>query len=199
MNSSISTKAKGKKTDTSIKRSNESMNNYFASITTLGVQPSIGMNFVVKDAIHRANMIVARFFYDRCILFNCANSVYNQPMIDAIAAFAIKVLEVINFLVYSPKGISFLRSIDTSDVVKKSKTHFNLFIELVEFVRVINVVQLVTENATNDKVVENVLNENFTSIYWSPCQCLHLIFEDIGEMKHVSTLAKTAYDITKFV
>ncbi|XP_019432947.1 PREDICTED: uncharacterized protein LOC109339873 [Lupinus angustifolius] len=109
--------------------------------------------------------------------------------------------QLINFLVYSPKGITFVRSIDAFDVVKGVKTLCNLFIEFVEFVGVTNVVHLVTNNAANYKAAEAMLNEKFPSIYWSPyvAHCLNLILGDIGKMENVSTLAKSVSDITKFV
>ncbi|XP_019432954.1 PREDICTED: uncharacterized protein LOC109339878 [Lupinus angustifolius] len=221
----------------------------FATRTTPGAQPSIRMGFAGKDVIHRADMAVVRFFYDCCILFNCSNSVYYQPMIDAIAAIGLgykgpsyytirsnllhamkkdvellvetfrnfwketgctimadgwqdqRNRQLINFLVYSPKGITFVRSVDVSDVVKEARTFCNFFIELVEFVGVTNVVHLVTDNAANYKAARDMLNEKFPSIYRSPCaaHCLNLILGDIGKIEHVSTLAKSASDITKFV
>ncbi|KAF7822021.1 uncharacterized protein G2W53_027476 [Senna tora] len=39
-----------------------------------------------KEAVRRADMDIASFFYDNCIPMNIANSVYYQPMIDAIAS-----------------------------------------------------------------------------------------------------------------
>ncbi|CAL0299742.1 unnamed protein product [Lupinus luteus] len=221
----------------------------FSPRTTPGAQPSIKMGLLGKDAIHKADLAVARFFYDCCIPFNCSNSVYYQPMIDAIAAIGpgykgpsyyairsnllhemrkeVELLvenfrnfwketgctimadgwqdqrnrQLINFFVYSPKGITFVRSVDASDVVKDAKTLCNLFIELVEFVGVTNVVHLVTDNAANYKVAGAMLSEKFPSIFWSPCtaHCLNLIIGDIGKMEHVSTIAKSASDITKFV
>ncbi|XP_019434728.1 PREDICTED: uncharacterized protein LOC109341306 [Lupinus angustifolius] len=207
------------------------------------------MGFAGKDVIHKADLAVARLFYDCCIPFNCTNSFYYQPMIDAIAAIGsgykgpsyyairsnllhemkkeVELLvanfrnfwketgctimtdgwqdqrnrQLINFLVYSPKGVTFVRFVDACDVIKDVKTLCNLFIELVEFVGVNNVVHLVTDNAANYKVAGAMLNEKFLSIYWSPCaaHCLNLILGDIGKMDHVSTLAKSASDITKFV
>ncbi|KAF7835278.1 hypothetical protein G2W53_010137 [Senna tora] len=55
-------------------------------ITTPGAQPSIKYAMAGKEAMRRANMAIARFFYDNCIPMNVANSVYYQPMIDAIAS-----------------------------------------------------------------------------------------------------------------
>ncbi|CAL0326491.1 unnamed protein product [Lupinus luteus] len=75
MNHPIPTKAKGNTNTLG-----------FAPRTTPGAQPSIRMGFLGKDAIHKADLAVARFVYDCCIPFNCTNSVYYQPMIDVIAA-----------------------------------------------------------------------------------------------------------------
>ncbi|KAF1858712.1 hypothetical protein Lal_00044745 [Lupinus albus] len=238
MNPPITAKAKGKTNTLD-----------FAPRTTPGAQPSIKMGFAGKDAIHKADLAISRFFYDCCIPFNCSNSIYYQPMINAIAAIGpgykgptyyairsnllhemkkeVELLvdkfrsfwketgciimadgwqdqrnrQLINFLVYSPKVISFVRFFDASDVVKDARTLCNMFIELVEFVGVTNVVHLVTDNAANYKVAWAMLNEKFSSIFWSPCvaHCLNLILGDIGKMEHVSTLAKSASNITKFV
>ncbi|GAU31773.1 hypothetical protein TSUD_22190 [Trifolium subterraneum] len=49
-------------------------------------------------------------------------------------------------------GISFIRSVNASDIVKDATNLCNLFVELVEFVGSKNVVHLVTDNAANYKV-----------------------------------------------
>ncbi|XP_019433521.1 PREDICTED: uncharacterized protein LOC109340313 [Lupinus angustifolius] len=207
------------------------------------------MGFSGNDAIHKAGWAVARFFYDCCIPFIYSNSVYYQPMIDAIATIGpgykgpiyyaiisnllhemkkeVELLvekfrnfwkdigctitadgwqdrrnrQLINFLVYSPKGISFVRFVDASDVVKDARILCNLFIELLEFIGVANVVHLINDNVSYYKATRAMLNEKFPSIFWSPCGAhyLNLILGDIGKMEHMSTLAKSVSDITKFM
>ncbi|KAI3448609.1 hypothetical protein Pfo_005274 [Paulownia fortunei] len=68
--------------------------------------------------------------------------------------------QLINFLVYCKRGTTFVRLVDTSDIVKNASTICNLFIKLVQWVGPIN----------------------YPSITWSPCaaHCLNLIFGDIG-------------------
>ncbi|XP_039135791.1 uncharacterized protein LOC120273227 [Dioscorea cayenensis subsp. rotundata] len=56
---------------------------------------------------------------------------------------------LINFLVYCPNGISFIKSVDASDMVKDATNLMNLFSEIVEWVGPSNVVHLVTDNASN--------------------------------------------------
>lgn len=109
--------------------------------------------------------------------------------------------QFINFLVYCPRGISFIRSIDASDVVKDAVTLCNLFVELVEHVGSKNVVHLVTDNAANYKAAGRLLNDKYPYIYWFPCaaHCLNLVLGDKGKMELVASLAKRASLITKFV
>ncbi|KAF1877140.1 hypothetical protein Lal_00015801 [Lupinus albus] len=99
--------------------------------------------------------------------------------------------QLINFLVYSPKGLSFVRSVDVSDVfvgvtnvvhlITDNVVHLitdnaanyrqmmSFFIELVEFVGVTNVVHLITDNAANYKAAWAMLSEKLPSIFWYPC------------------------------
>jgi hypothetical protein len=109
--------------------------------------------------------------------------------------------QLINFLVYCPKGISFIRSVDASDIVKDATNLCNLFVELVEFAGPQNVVHLVTDNAANYKAAGRMLHDKYPHIYWSPCaaHCLNLVLGDIGKMELVQGLAKRASLITKFV
>jgi len=109
--------------------------------------------------------------------------------------------QLINFLVYCPKGISFIQFVNASDVVKDAPTLCSLFVELVEYVGPKNVVHLVTENAANYKAAGRMLNDKYPSVFWSLCvaHCLNLVLGDIGKMELVASLAKRASLVTKFV
>lgn len=56
---------------------------------------------------------------------------------------------IINFVVACPQGIMFLKSIDASANVKDAHLIFSLLADVVEEVGVANVVQVITDNATN--------------------------------------------------
>ncbi|XP_028799495.1 uncharacterized protein LOC114754824 [Neltuma alba] len=222
---------------------------FFAPRTSPGAQPGIRSVFAGKEAVHRADLAMARWLYDCCIPINAVNSPYFQPMIDAIAAigpsykgpsyhaFRTKLLQdmkkevqllvdecrgfwaetgctimtdgwqdqrnrqLINFLVYCPRGIVFIKSVDASDIVKDAQTLCNLFLEMVTFVGVDNVVHLVTDNAANYKAAGRLLTDKHPSIYWSPCvaHCLNLILADIGKMGIVTSLASRASKVSKFI
>ncbi|KAL6311806.1 hypothetical protein AAG906_018587 [Vitis piasezkii] len=90
-----------------------------------------------KEAIWRADMAVGRFFYDACTPTNVVNSFYFKSMLDAISAIGLgynRQRTLINFLVHCPKGISFVKSVDASDIVKNAANLFLLFDEVIEWV-----------------------------------------------------------------
>ncbi|XP_052622341.1 uncharacterized protein LOC128127706 [Lactuca sativa] len=108
---------------------------------------------------------------------------------------------LINFLVYCPKGISFLKSIDASDIESNALNLCNLFAEIVEMVGQKNVVQIVTDNAANYKLAGNMLCERYTFITWSPCaaHCLNLVLNDVSELDNVQSLVTLSSRVTVFV
>ncbi|KAL0325294.1 UNVERIFIED_CONTAM: hypothetical protein Sradi_5098700 [Sesamum radiatum] len=59
---------------------------YFAPRTTPGSQPSIKSVLAGKEAIRKAHVETAKFFYDTCIPINACNSRYFQRMFDAAIA-----------------------------------------------------------------------------------------------------------------
>ncbi|RDX92342.1 hypothetical protein CR513_25542, partial [Mucuna pruriens] len=89
-----------------------------------------------------------------------------------------------NFLVNSPSGSVFMKSIDTSNVIKDGKKMFELLDSIVEEIGEENVVQVVTDGAANLVTAGRMLMEKRTKLFWSPCaaHCLDLVLEDIGEL-----------------
>ncbi|RVX06676.1 hypothetical protein CK203_029482 [Vitis vinifera] len=108
---------------------------------------------------------------------------------------------LINFLVYCPEGISFVISVDASDIVKDATNLFKLFDEVIEWVGPLNVVHMVTDNAANYVAAGRLISQKHKHINWSPCaaHCLNLIFKDIGKMDHVAELVRRASKVTIFV
>ena len=64
---------------------------------------------------------------------------------------------LINFLVNCPKGISFVKYVDASNIVKDATNLFQLFDEVIEWVGPLNVVHIVTNNATNYVVTRRLI------------------------------------------
>ena len=76
---------------------------------------------------------------------------------------------VINFLVYCSKGITFIHSVDASDMIKGAVSLFNLFDDIVKWIGLENVVQLVTVNAANYVAAGRLLCGKYKNICWSLC------------------------------
>ncbi|PKA52234.1 hypothetical protein AXF42_Ash010130 [Apostasia shenzhenica] len=108
---------------------------------------------------------------------------------------------LINFLVYCPKGVSFIKSVDASDFVTNAQTLCNLFEEIIEFVGPHNVVHLVTDNGSNYKAAGRLISDKFYHISWSPCaaHCLNLISKDLQICLMWRVLAVHASSISVFV
>ena len=87
----------------------------------------------------------------------------------------------LTILVYCPQGISIVKYVDASDIVKDATNLVNLFDEIIEWVGLSNVVHIVTDNATNYVEVGRLVSEKYKQINWSPCvaHCLNLTFKDV--------------------
>lgn len=108
---------------------------------------------------------------------------------------------IINFLVFCPQGTMFLKSVDASDKVKDGHLLFQLLDEVVEEVGVANVVQIITDNASNYVLAGKLLEEKHKTIFWTPCaaHCIDLMLEDIGKLDWVRNTVDHAKSITKFI
>ena len=108
---------------------------------------------------------------------------------------------LINFLMYCPEGISFVKFVDASDTIKDAINLFQLFDEVIEWVGPLDVVHVVTDNATNYVVVGRLISQKHKHISWLPCAThyLNLIFKGIGKMDHVVELVRRASNVIIFV
>ncbi|XP_010480937.1 PREDICTED: uncharacterized protein LOC104759744 [Camelina sativa] len=108
---------------------------------------------------------------------------------------------LVNFLVYCPKGITFLKLVDASDIYASAENLCNLFVEVVGMVGSENVLHFVTDSAPNYKAAGKLLAEKFPTISWSPCaaHCINLILEDVTKLPSVHNLAHRMSKVTIFV
>jgi hypothetical protein len=95
----------------------------------------------------------------------------------------------------------FLKSVDVSDQVKDANLLFHLLDEVVEEVGVHNVVQVITDNATNYVVAGRMLEEKHRTIWWTPCaaHCLDLMLEDIGKIEWVKKAVEQGKRIIRYI
>ncbi|XP_029127873.1 uncharacterized protein LOC109801981 [Cajanus cajan] len=109
---------------------------------------------------------------------------------------------ILNFLVNSPLGTIFLKSIDASKISKIDDKIFKMLADVVEEVGEENVVHIVTDNAANYKAVGEMLMKKRTKLYWTPCaaHCIDLILEDFEKKipLHSETIA-SGRKITSYI
>nr|XP_011459711.1 PREDICTED: uncharacterized protein LOC105350056 [Fragaria vesca subsp. vesca] len=108
---------------------------------------------------------------------------------------------ILNFLVNSPKGTWFLKSIDASDTIKNGELMLNYLNNVVEEVGEENVVKIVTDNASNYKWAGKELMKQRSKLWWTPCaaHCIDLMLEDISKLKVFETTIQRAKLIVKFI
>ncbi|KAK9061150.1 hypothetical protein SSX86_018330 [Deinandra increscens subsp. villosa] len=202
-----------------------------------------------KRVNHQVSLAIGRFFLDAGVPLDAANSIYFQPMIDAISSQGLGVVgpsyhdlrswilkntvqEVrsdvdqcmgswgksgcsiladewisengktfLNFSVYCPEGLMFLKSFDGTNVMDSTESLFTLFKEVIEEVGVRNVLQIVTKNEGRYVELGKQIVDNFPTIFWTPCasHCVDLILEDFRELEWISTILEQARSISKFI
>ncbi|XP_070031283.1 uncharacterized protein [Nicotiana tomentosiformis] len=97
---------------------------------------------------------------------------------------------IINVLVNSPKGSLFLESIDASDSSTDHIKMFTLFQNTIEKIGPSKVVQVVTDNASENVKAGGMVEGAYKNVYWTPCaaHCINLILGDIFKEKPFSTV-----------
>ncbi|XP_072054843.1 uncharacterized protein [Arachis hypogaea] len=97
--------------------------------------------------------------------------------------------------------MSFVKTVDASDVIKTANVLFNLFVDVIEWVGPSKFVHVVTNNAANYVSAGKLIHEKYPNIFWSPCavHCINLILKDIASIPHIAYLASRASKVTMFV
>ncbi|CAL8115611.1 unnamed protein product [Prunus armeniaca] len=108
---------------------------------------------------------------------------------------------LINFLVNSPAGTWFLKSIDASDSIKNGMLLFKHLDDVVKEVGEEHVIQVITDNASNYKNAGVKLMEKRKKLWWTPCaaHCIDLMLEDISKMKVFEDTIRLAKQVVKFI
>ena len=95
----------------------------------------------------------------------------------------------------------FLKSVDASDRVKDANLLFQPLDEVIMKVGVTNVVQVITDNASNYVLASKMLERKHKTIFWTPCvaHCIDLMLEDISKHDWVKDVIEQAKSITKYI
>ncbi|PWA61298.1 hAT transposon superfamily [Artemisia annua] len=107
----------------------------------------------------------------------------------------------LNFSVYCPQGLVFLRSVDGTNILDSTQDLFSLFKEVVQEVGVKNVLQIITNNEARYVEVGKEIADNFPAIFWTPCatECVDLILEDFRELEWINSVLEQARSISRFI
>ncbi|XP_015065814.1 uncharacterized protein LOC107011018 [Solanum pennellii] len=108
---------------------------------------------------------------------------------------------IINILVNSPIGSVFLGSVDASNECTDSTKMYKLFESTIERIEPENVVQIVTDNASENVKARRMMMGVYPHIYWTPCvaHCINLIFGDIIKVKPYASVFKKAIRIHSYI
>nr|XP_009588168.1 uncharacterized protein LOC104085753 [Nicotiana tomentosiformis] len=101
---------------------------------------------------------------------------------------------IINVLVNSPKGSVFLESYDASNSSMDGSKMYSLFRKTIDKIGKKNVVQVVTDNASENVSAGKMMEAMYPHIYWTPCAAhyINLMFGDIfKENSYASVFTKT--------
>ncbi|KAH7316315.1 hypothetical protein KP509_21G088000 [Ceratopteris richardii] len=110
---------------------------------------------------------------------------------------------IINIMVSSFLGTFFLKTIDCSHAGTRitGELIFEHIKSAIEKIGVQNVVQVITDNASNCKRMGELVEAEFPRIVWTPCvaHCLDLLIEDIGKLPWLSPLVSDAKKVISFI
>ncbi|GJT27143.1 3-hydroxyisobutyryl-CoA hydrolase 1-like protein [Tanacetum coccineum] len=148
----------------------------------------------LAKAVKSTDEMVKQVHHEQWAKYGC--SLMSDGWRDSVAH-----KDIINFLVNSPRGSVFVRSIDASNVVKNSDNIYMMLDQMVEEIGEQNVVQVVTDNASNYKAAGKLLMAKRTHLYWTPCaaHCIDLMLEDIGKIQRVRQTLKRAMTLNGYI
>ncbi|XP_042009179.1 uncharacterized protein LOC121757748 [Salvia splendens] len=108
---------------------------------------------------------------------------------------------IINFLVNSPGGSVFIKSVDASSFVKTGEKLFELLDSVVEEIGEEHVVQVVTDNWSNYVAAGKMLMEKRKHLYWAPCaaHCIDLMLKDIGKIPVIQRTIRRAISLVGYI
>ncbi|XP_062222565.1 uncharacterized protein LOC133921624 isoform X1 [Phragmites australis] len=108
---------------------------------------------------------------------------------------------IMNLCLHCSIGTSFLESKEASDESHTGQVIFDYVNSCIERVGANNVVQVVTDNASNNMAAKDLMYVERPNIFWSSCatHTINLMLEGIGKMKRFKNTIEQAKAITIFI
>ncbi|CAN1764761.1 hypothetical protein LINPERHAP1_LOCUS9396 [Linum perenne] len=108
---------------------------------------------------------------------------------------------IMNIVTNCAEGTSFIKSRDTSNVSHTSEVIFDLVDGAIEEVGAEHVVQVVTDNASNNMGAKKLLLEKRPNIFWSSCatHTINLMLQGIGNLPKFKKVIDQSKAFTIFI
>ncbi|XP_026452896.1 uncharacterized protein LOC113353543 [Papaver somniferum] len=108
---------------------------------------------------------------------------------------------IVNFLVYSGSGITFLKSVDIEHNRLTTEYLITLFKPVIDDVGSRNIVQLVTDQGSQFKAAGKRLASKYDTFFWVLCvaHVLDLMLEDMEKFPFIKDVIGEARQISKFI
>ncbi|TXG64053.1 hypothetical protein EZV62_011047 [Acer yangbiense] len=108
---------------------------------------------------------------------------------------------IMNLCVNCKEDTTFLSSKESSDVAHTGEHIFSYVLAAIEEVGPENVVQVVTDNASNNMAAAKMLKEKMPSIFWTSCatHTINLMLEGIGKLPRFKKTLDLAKSLTIFI
>ncbi|MCO5567502.1 hypothetical protein L7F22_021196 [Adiantum nelumboides] len=163
---------------------------------TRGTRPTLQEAWAPSSKT-KAEIAEERFFYQCNIAFNAACTGVYKRYVHAVSAAAAAGAPI------TPAGTTFLRAIDVfiAGVRITGELIFRYIREAIEEVGPQNVVQVVTDNASDCKLMGEMIEGAYPHIVWTPCAAhsIDLMVEDIGDLPWVASIVENALQLINFV
>lgn len=106
-----------------------------------------------------------------------------------------------NVCMHCSGGTSFIKSKETSDVSHTGEVIFDLVDKAIEEVGAEHVMQVCTDNASNNMGAKKLLLEKRPKIFWSSCatHTINLMLQGIGNIKRFKSIVDQAKNVTIFI
>jgi len=108
---------------------------------------------------------------------------------------------IMNLCTHTSEGASFMKSKEMSDVSHTSEVIFELVDKAIDELGAENVVQVVTDNASNNMGAKTLMLEKRPNIFWSSCatHTINLMLQGIGSLPRFKKTIDQAKAFTIFV
>ncbi|XP_070055759.1 uncharacterized protein [Nicotiana tomentosiformis] len=108
---------------------------------------------------------------------------------------------IINVLVNSPRGSVFLESYDASNSSTDGSKMYSLFRKTIDKIGKKNVVQIVTDNASENVSTGMMMEAMYPHIYWTPCVAhyINLMFGDIFKENPYASFFTKAVKVYSYI